>query len=173
MPNKLTNYNKVNNTFSNSVLFLLGVDSLNFNFKESFVIFQGSFQNSLKSLKQTFLIFPVSIFVENIFIFLNLEGLVRKTKKAVSINSSLFNDSELIKALFFYKDFFFKSNFSILSNFYKTMFLFVDIINYMCFFFSSFLQNIFYNFFSFSSVVVVFFINFLFLNFSKTKLINS
>lgn len=170
---KLTTSNLINNTCTNSVLYLLGVDSLNFNFKESFVIFQGSFQNALKSLKQTFLIFPVSIFVENVFTFINLEGLVRKTKKAITINSSLFNDHELLKALFFYKDFFFKSNFSVLTHFYKTAFLFVDTINYMCFFFSSFLQNMFHNFFSSISVTVVFFINFLFLNFSKTKLINS
>jgi hypothetical protein len=173
LPNKINNLNLINNPFNNSVLFLLGVDSLNFNFKESFVVFQGSFQNALKSLKQTSLIFPVSIFVENVFTFLNLEGLVRKTKKAVTINFSLFNDGELLKALFFYKDFFFKSNFSVLTHFYKTVFLFVDSINYMCFFFSSYLQNMFCNFFSSLFVSVIFFVDFLFLNYSKTKLINS
>lgn len=173
LSNKVTNITNVNNVCDNTVLYLLGIDSLNFIFKESFVIFQGSFQNALKSLKQTFLIFPVSIFVENIFTFFNLEGLVRKTKKAITSNVSLFNDNELIKALFFYKDFFLKSNFSILTSFYKTVFLFVDSINYMCFFFSSFLQNMFLNFLGSKFITVVFFVNFLFLNFSKTKIINS
>lgn len=171
--NKTSNSNFINNTFSNSFLFLLAVDLLNFNFKESFIIFQGSFQNALKSLKQTFLVFPVSIFIENVFTFLNLEGLVRKTKKAITINSLIFNDSELLKSLFFYKDFFFKSNFSVLIYFYKTMFLFKDIINYMCFFFSSFLQKMFYIFFNFFAITVNFFVNFLFLNFSKIKILNS
>jgi hypothetical protein len=131
------NVNSINsNGYSvfNSFIFLLGIDSSLFTFRNSFVIYQGFFDFS--ETNNFFITFPTSIFIESNSIFLNLEGCLRKSYKAVSNLPLVFNDVSVFKALFLYKNSFL-FNFSIVDSFYKLFFFFSEFIDYSCLFFST------------------------------------
>lgn len=65
----------IKQNFEKSFIFLVGCDSLNINYVDSFIVYQGSFDFS----NDFFIIFPSSIFVEKFSYFLNLEGRLRKS----------------------------------------------------------------------------------------------
>ena len=56
----------------NGFIYLIGIESLNFNFSNSFFVFQGSFD--FFDFDNFFLVLPSSIFTESFNFFLNIEG---------------------------------------------------------------------------------------------------
>lgn len=147
-------YSKFSYNFSKSIksfCFFVGVDDFIFKSKDSFLVYQGSFRDTVLSFKKADLIFPVSTYVERISFFINLEGRIRNTKKVLSnvTEGSNFNDSEVINALFLYFKQVKLDNFSKISNFYSIMSKFNNIINYKCQIFSN--LDLFFNRLSFVS----------------------
>lgn len=125
------NLKKVKKSFS----FFCGVDDFIFNDNQNqFIVYQGSFRDSVLSFKKANLIFPVSTFVERISYFINIEGRIRNTKKVLSnvTEGSNFTDIEIFNALFIYLKQVKLDNFSKLSNFYFIMSFFSNIISYKC-----------------------------------------
>lgn len=83
----------------------------------------------------TDILLPASIYVEKISTFLNLEGRLRNTKKAVSTFKYVQNDWEIFKVIFLFKNFLVQENFSIIG---KTILqFFIKIVNYSCCFFTN------------------------------------
>jgi NADH dehydrogenase/NADH:ubiquinone oxidoreductase subunit G len=68
-----------------SFLYLLGTENFFFDNLEqnNFVVYQGGFQEFGSFFKNISLIFPVSIYTERVSTFLNLEGRIRRTQKAI------------------------------------------------------------------------------------------
>jgi molybdopterin-dependent oxidoreductase-like protein len=151
----------------NSFFYLFGVDKFflsNSFFNESFVVYQGSFQE-LDFFLNVSLVFPVSIYVERSAFFFNLEGRLRKVKKAISAFKFVYSDLEIFKILFFFKSLIVEFNFLFLKSFGNFMIFLQNIIDYSCFFLDKiYLESI--------TLVVPFFIKFLFLNFRACKLSN-
>ena len=100
---------------------------LNNNF---YIIYMGSFKNNNFIYGRANLILPVLIHVEYNGSFINLEGKVKKFRKAINSFKFIFSITEAIGALFLYKHRLSLSNFSRLTNFSLIMFFFSNIINY-------------------------------------------
>jgi NADH-quinone oxidoreductase chain G len=118
-------------------LFLCGVDyeDVNLgNLAENFTIYQGSFYagNFLACLN---LVLPACTFTEKFSSFLNLEGRLRFTQKAVSPFKSAFLDWKILQALGLVKKHLFIYNFSRVSKFYALLGFFRNTINYFCYFY--------------------------------------
>jgi NADH dehydrogenase/NADH:ubiquinone oxidoreductase subunit G len=107
----------------NKIYFL---DSKNIN------IYQGPFYIN-NFFKYIFLILPTTVFTESYYSYLNLEGRYRLTKKAISLKSKIYNDSKIFQILLIVKNNILKNNFSIITNFYKFVNYFKNIINYYYF----------------------------------------
>lgn len=147
------------------MLYLIGTDFIKLNIINSLILYQGSF-NTINLLK-IFLILPTSIFVEKVSIFINLEGRLRKTYKAIASSNLIFNDFEVIKAIYFFKNFYFSFYFTCLNVNQKIIknFLFIHLyIDYSCIFNFPYLSNL-YNFFSCFFANLKFFIH-------KLKILN-
>ena len=125
---------------NDSLIFLIGTHLNRFRVKNSLILYQGSFD--LDIYKQFFIILPVSIFVEKVSFYYNLEGRLRRTTKAVSVPRIIVSDGEVFKALFFFKNWYIFSNFSLLGGSYTFSFFFIEILSYVCFFSISLLNLI-------------------------------
>jgi hypothetical protein len=131
---------------------------INLNYYKTIIIYQG-FYNNL-NYNQIFLYLPVSIYIEKISFFYNLEGRLRKTLKVLTSSFYVFSDFEIMRSLFYFKNFFFKANFSILNFFYFITFFFSSFIDYSCLYFFSLYSFVYlysFNTFSFFSEVFRFF----------------
>lgn len=113
-----------------SFLYLLGTDNFKA-FKADFVVFQGSF-NDFIIPSLVFLVFPVSIYIEKLSIYLNIEGRLRF---ANVVNPQGYSDLDICIALYFFKLLFVPNNFSVFSNFYFLLNFFFCLIDYSCFFY--------------------------------------
>jgi len=103
---------------------------MNYLSKNSFVVFQGSFINNNFLLNKANLLLPSQIFAEKVAGYLNLEGRVRYTEKAISAFKHIFSDVSILMSLFISRKFFLISNFSILSVFSKVMIFFSNLLFY-------------------------------------------
>jgi hypothetical protein len=86
--------------------------------------------------------------VEKFSSFLNLEGRLRFTQKAISPFKFVFLDWKILQALALVKKRLFFFNFSKINNFYFVFNFFLNTINYFCYFFyflDSMLSAIFYS----------------------------
>ncbi len=130
-----------------SFLYFLGTDELFNTFDDykfgNFFVYQGSFFNYNFFFQFMHLIFPVSIYTERVSSFLNIEGRLRRTCKAVTPFHFVYTDLEIFKALFYFKNMFFSSNFSVISNFKYTSSFFFTFIDYSCVFFFNIMENTF------------------------------
>jgi len=140
----------------------------------SFTVYQGSFFEHSAFFDDVHLIFPVSIYTERVSSFINMEGLLRRTAKAVAPYRFVYTDWEIIQALFFYKLSFFPSNFSIISNFLFFQEFSRTLVNYSCLFFFPITESSFKHLYGTRVVVcgdwAVFFLGFTHKN---SKLYNS
>lgn len=135
LPSVHSNFSYNLKNIKKSFSFFCGVDDFIFNNnQDNFIVYQGSFRDSVLSFKNANLIFPVSTFVERISYFINIEGRIRNTKKVLSkiTEVSNFTDVEIFNALFVYLKQVKLDNFSKLSNFYFIMSFFSNVINYKC-----------------------------------------
>lgn len=142
-----TNFSIFLNKVDNSLIYLLGTDSISFDFTKSFLIYQGFFDISL-FLQNLFLFLPVSSFIEKSSFFFNLEGKLRKSSLIFFPSFYSFSDVEIFRSFFYFKNFFLESNFSFLDFFYFINFFFYFFIDYSCiYFFDLNLKNLNQNFF--------------------------
>jgi NADH-quinone oxidoreductase chain G len=151
---------------SNAFLYLVGTDRVINNLIYSdlnFVVYQGSFQESSQLLNFS-LIFPVTVYTERLSTYLNIEGKIRRTQKAISCFFFVYSDWEIFRALFFFRSLFYSSNFSILENFFYLVSFFTDLISYSCLFFNKLTVL--------NEILEPFFFNLLFLNLKVLKIIN-
>jgi hypothetical protein len=110
--------------------YLYKVDSIDSHTKGGFLVSQQSFSNSTFFNSKATLLLPSRLFVEQKQFFLNLEGRVRATQKAITAFSMVPSDYKVIFSLFLSGKFFFPSNFSIVSNFYNMASFFSNILSY-------------------------------------------
>ena len=115
--------------------YLLGIDNFNLK-KQNFNVFQGFFYIS-KLFNNINLIFPTSIYTEQITSYINLEGRFRYTNKVTNCFKFIFVDQDIVKTFSIILLKFFSYNFSKINNFYKIINFFKNIINY----FKSYLLN--------------------------------
>ena len=127
-------YNK-KNIINNSFNFLLGLDTLNYKYKNNFNIFQGYFYIS-NFFEYINLVLPTNIYSEKVSSYINLEGRFRFTNKAVIPFKFIFLDTNIIESFAILLRNIYPINFSIFNNFYfiisffKCLFNFY--LNYLC-----------------------------------------
>lgn len=173
------NASVVKNTgyFFNSFLYFFGTDEY-FNFFDNFLtysffsVYQGIFFGSNAFFESINLVFPVAAFSERVSTFLNIEGRLRRTSKAIIPFFYVHTDVEVLKALFFFKNTFYFFNFSIMVNFNYIMQFFHNIVDYSCFFFLNIAALTLRNFYK-DKVFVPFFLSSLFLNSHNFKISNN
>lgn len=116
---------------SKSFIYFIGVDfdllSLQKVNAESFLVYHGSFLTD-KVLNFINLILPMPLYTEKSSLFLNLEGRLRKSERAIS--TQIKSDSLIFESLIKLKNQYYVSNFSIFSNFSILVNFFAEIINY-------------------------------------------
>lgn len=131
--------NSLNNVVD-SFIFFLGTDDFVFDSLavSNFLVYQGSFYSTTSFFSFLNLVFPVSIYTERISSFLNIEGRLRRTQKAIE-TALVYSDWEVLKALFIFRNNFFSFNFSVfgfdlslMQNFFN------NLIDYSCIFFYNF-----------------------------------
>ena len=112
--------------------FFLGLDNifLNLKRKKNINIFLGYFFLS-NFFEYINLVFSSSIYIENTFSYLNLEGRFRYTNKVITQSKSIFADYLIVNSLYILSKFLFRNNFSILKNFHKIIFYFNTKYNYL------------------------------------------
>lgn len=93
----------INNNVNNSLIYLLGTDSLLLEFKDSFLIYQGFF-DTVFFFKSVFLFLPVSSFIERTCLFFNIEGSLRKSNFIFFPSFYSFSDSEIFRSFFYFKN---------------------------------------------------------------------
>lgn len=143
-------------------LYLLGTDNFNFNSNDDcFFIYQGSFMDSYLLLNIS-LFFPVSIYVEKVSMYLNIEGRLRFTKRAISPFKLVYTDLDVIKSFFFFRNSIFTFNF-FFRDFLRLSFFFKHLIDYCCLFFE---KIELYNKSYFKDKIFFYDYNFFLLNFS-------
>jgi hypothetical protein len=125
--------------------YLCGCDSFNFlNNNNGFVVYQGFFKNNSFFFNNLNLIFPVSIYVEQVSTYLNMEGRFRTTRQVVS--SFIHSDWEVVQILNFFSKSIASSSISFFFNvLFDLNFFFYNFVNYNCVFFNSkmFLNRLF------------------------------
>lgn len=139
-----------------------------------FTVYQGSFFEHSLFFDAVHLIFPVSIYTERVSSFINLEGLLRRTAKAVAPYRFVYSDWEIVQALYFYKLSFFPYNFSIIPNFAFFQEFSRTLVDYSCLFFFPITESSFKHLYGAKVVVcgdwAVFFLG---LHHKNNKLYNS
>ena len=145
--------------------------------KGTFLVSQNSFSNNFVFYSDITLLLPSQIFAEQKQFFLNLEGRIRITKKAISSFNMIPSDYKVILSLFLVSKFFLKHNFSIISNFFRTLNFFRNFIKHdsmYLFNLRTLLDNLFNSrFFLLSkrSFLQIFHINLMFL--SSVRILNT
>jgi NADH-quinone oxidoreductase subunit G len=157
-----------------SFIYFVGTDSL-FNslsegFLNNFLVYQGSFFQVDFFFNTINLVFPVSIYAERVSSFLNVNGLLRRTRDAIKASSFVYADWEIFKALFFFRNLFYSFNFSIIDKFFYINLFFSTVIDYSCFFFVNFGIHSF-NFYSKTQVKLYSLV--LFLNYCNLRFFNT
>jgi hypothetical protein len=170
-------FSKGNSAFLKTFMYFYKIDYFPVLKKSTFLVSQGSFTNNAAFTNKATLLLPSQIFAEQKQFFINLEGRIRTTKKAISSFNMVPSDYKVIFSLFLAGKFFLSSNFSILSNFYKLLSFFGSIIKYdskFLFSFKTLYKNLFHEFTFFLSrrYSVQNFHIFLF-NFTSTRIFNS
>lgn len=84
---------------------------------DSYTVYSGSFFENGARLAN--LIVPSHTFFESDYIYLNIEGRVRKSLRAVSSSNTLISDFNFFNFLKIFKDLYVKHNFSIFKNFFS------------------------------------------------------
>lgn len=137
--------NIVKTTKLNKFNFFIGLDNIYINFKnrKNLNIFVGYFF-LLNFFEYINLVFSSSIYIENVFSYLNLEGRFRYTNRVIVQSKSVFADYIIISSLYILSKFLFKSHFSIIKNFNKIIIHFSSKYNYLTnyiFELSNFIKN--------------------------------
>lgn len=102
-------------------------------YANDFSVYQGSFDVGLKKID---LCLPIMFPIETKNLYLNLEGRYRETKSIIRVPRGIYAEVEVFQLFsWFKKRISISQNFSVLVNFYKSMELFVELINYKCSFF--------------------------------------
>lgn len=165
-----------------SFCYLLGTDNqveaqatmLSTTTATSFTVYQGSFFEHSLFFDAVNLILPVSIYTERVSSFINMEGLLRRTAKAVAPYRFVYADWEILQALFFYKLSFFPQNFSIIPDFAFFKEFSRTLVDYSCLFFFNITENSFKHLYQPKAVVcgdwAVFFLS---LNHRNSKIYNT
>ena len=139
-----------NNYKKLSLLYLCGTDNIN-NFNDnSFIVYQGFIKPNNNLYSKINLILPISTYAERKSSYLNIEGRVRVMQKVITAFKFIFNDFEIIRALFFIKRNYIISNFSKIPKFYELMSFFNFTINYINLWFN--FNNIHNYFFEISGI---------------------
>ncbi len=125
-------------TFYNKIFYLIGVDSILNYSNNSFIIYQGFFKTNSFLYNKANLIFPISTYMERYSTYLNIEGRIRLTKKAITSFKFVLTDLEIFKGCFLLYRKKFVYNFSIIYKFHFILNFFNYFINY----FSSFIFNV-------------------------------
>ncbi len=102
--------------------FILGLDNLLFNIKNKLNInvYEGYFFMS-NIFEYVNLILPTTIYVEERSYYLNLEGRLRFTNKAISQFKNIYTNIKIMKALFILTNIYINNNFSIMKNLKKNI----------------------------------------------------
>jgi len=100
--------------------------------KRIFSVYQGLFRNTTFLFNNANLILPTTSYTERVATYMNIEGRIRRIKKAIVPFKFLFTEFDIVKGLFFIKKKKIRHNFSILKNFYFLSF-FKNLILYTCF----------------------------------------
>lgn len=142
--------NLVVNRAKGSFLYLVGTGAvpfsgldLTFSKASSFVVYQGSFFEDSAFFNYVDLILPVSIYTERVSTYINVEGRVRRTRKAITPSRLIATDREILQAFWYYKTSFFPGNFSMLPHFAYLQMFFATVIDYSCIFFLTMTENTF------------------------------
>lgn len=123
--------------------YFCGVDNIvSYLHINTFLVYQGSFKINNFIFNRANLILPITTFIERKSTFLNLEGRLRFSKQAIIPFKNVFDDLEILSALFIIKKYNFYLNFSFLNNFYFVLSFFVNIFDYKCIYVFN-LKNIF------------------------------
>lgn len=119
--------------------YFLGTDELPFSkdILESFnfLVYQGSFFNYNDFFSMLNLIIPVSVYVENSAVYINVEGRLRESVQAIMPTRFVYSDLEVFDLLLIYRYVFFSFNYSIFDDFVFVMSFFNLLISYSCLFF--------------------------------------
>lgn len=120
-----------------SFSFLLGTDALHPAFKSSggFVVYQGCFLSPSGFSNAIDLFFPVSIYAERASSFLNIEGVIRRTKLAITPFRFIYSDSEVLRVLFLFHGISYSGQHAILDDFQFLQRFFSTLVDYSCLFF--------------------------------------
>lgn len=126
-------------SINNSLNFLLGLDQFKQLEKKKGIlnVYQGFFYIS-NFFDKINLILPTSIYVEHSSFFINLEGRLRITNKAITPFKFIFFDTNVIESFSILIVSLYKDNFSIINNFKKINKIFYNLVN----FYSNYLCNI-------------------------------
>ena len=105
--------------------FFIGLDTIYLNFKKqkNINVYVGSFF-LLNFFEYLNLVLSASIYVENTFSYLNLEGRFRYTNKVITAAKSIFVDYNIVNSLHILQKSYFIKNFSIIKNYTKVLTLF-------------------------------------------------
>jgi hypothetical protein len=142
----INNLKKINHL--NYFNFFIGLDNIYLNLKKknNINIYLGSFY-LLNFFEYINLTLAASIYVENTFSYLNLEGRFRFTNKAINSAKLIFSDYNIINSLYILSKNYFINNFSKVKNYKKIILLFNNNsknLNYITYNLNKFIKN--YNF---------------------------
>lgn len=102
-------------------LFLIGTDNIYLRIQtllDDLIVYQGCFLDFISYFYNVSFIFPVTVYTERISTYLNMEGRLRRTRKASFCFPFVYTDCEIFKALFFFRSFFFFQIFRYLRIFF-------------------------------------------------------
>jgi hypothetical protein len=129
-----------------SFLYLLGTDAQAYgstSLAHGFTVYQGSFFEHSSFFDSVHLLLPVSIYVERVSSFINMEGLFRRTSKAITPYRFIYADWEILQALSYYKLSFFSDSFSFVTDFAFFKEFFSKLVDYACLFFFNITEHSF------------------------------
>lgn len=119
-----------------------------------FTVYQGSFFEQSTFFNGVHMLLPVSLYVERVSSFLNMEGLLRRTSQALTPYRFVYRDWEILQALAYYKLAFFPNTFTLLGDFVFFKEFFSKLVDYACLFFFNITEHSFQELYGKKAVVI-------------------